>query len=366
MVKVLHIGVSKNPGGVENLIMNYYRHINRKQFRFDFLDIYGDGIAFDNEIKEFGGEIFSIHNYKKYPLRAAKEMHEILETQNYDIIHIHMQSAANLMPIMVALRHGKEVVIAHSHSSSTPKGILRKFLNKINIRFVRKMSVVKWACGLKAGDWMWGNTFNCDDIIVNAVDAKRYSYSEECRNEMRRICGFTSDDYVIGFVGRFGDEKNTFFIIKVLSELQKYSKRYKLLTVGGNGEFEEFKRKIKDNNLEDSYYSAGIQVETYKWYQAMDAFLLPSFFEGFPMVGLEAQAIGLPCFMSDHISKEIDVSRTVKFLSINGNDEKKWAKTINDYFEKGYDIKIQIPVEYEIEVACKILEEKYLKLLEAV
>lgn len=359
MIKILHIGFSENYGGVENLVMNYYRQINRKKFQFDFLDIYGDGIAFENEINELGGNIYRLPNYKRHPVEAAKKMHHILNKNDYGIVHIHMQSAANLMPVVVALHHKKEKVIAHCHSSSTPKGIARKILHYFNITILRKMDVEKWACGERAGKWMWGETFDKKNIITNSIEADKFIPNEDVRKQMREMCGFQTGDRVIGFVGRFGDEKNTLFLIKVLTELLEISDKYKLLTVGTGEAYDEFKEQVSKQKIEKNVYFAGRQKNANEWYQAMDAFLLPSFFEGFPMVGLEAQASGLPCFFSDRISSEIDVSKTSFFISINKGEEKEWGNKIKQTLDLPNSRLPQIPNEYKIQYAVKQFERKY-------
>lgn len=359
MIKILHVGFSINFGGVESLVMNYYRHIDKNKFQFDFLDIYGAGIAFEDEISALGGKIYRLPNYKRHPMKAAKKMYCILDDNDYDIVHIHMQSAANLMPILVALYHKKEKVIAHCHSSSTPRGMVRKILHCINVTILRRMNVEKWACGERAGKWMWSDAFENKNIIANAIKAESFMPNKCIRKKIRERCGFKPDDRVIGFVGRFGDEKNTLFLIKVLVELLGFADNYKLLTVGTGEVYSEFQKEVYRRKLEKNVYFAGTQSNASIWYQAMDAFLLPSFFEGFPMVGLEAQASGLPCFFSDRISSEIDVSKTSTFISINDGEEKEWAEMINRIFYLSEMPKPQIPNVYNIQYAVKHLEWKY-------
>ena len=363
MIRVLHVGLSSNPGGVENFVINYHKHIHLDEFTFDYLDMYGDGLAFSDTIKSLGGKVISIANYKRHPLAAMRGIKKILDKNDYDIVHVHMQSTANLIPILVALAHKKEVVIAHSHSSSTPKGIVRKVLNSINTKWLRNTKVQKWACGHRAGQWMWGSQFRDEDIIPNAIDYDKYRYNEPMRIKLREKYGFDADDFVVGFVGRFGSEKNVFFLIKVLKELKKYSSHYKLLTVGGNELYDEFLDCVKKEGLTGSYFSAGIQSAACPWYQVMDAFLLPSFFEGFPMVGVEAQASGLKCFFSDRISNEIDLCHNASFLPIGDGDEKIWAKTIDEKLENGRRVPDEFPSEFRIEIGAKLLEDRYRDLL---
>lgn len=357
-MRVLHVGLSINPGGVESFVLNYHRNIDKDGIQFDYLDIYGDGIAFSDEIYQLGGKIFTLPNYKKHPFRAMKKMQEVLRNNDFEIMHIHMQSVANIMPIMVGLKNKNIKVICHSHSSATPKGILRKILNWICKKRIKKFNVHKWACGKKAGEWMWGDSFSSEDVIPNAIDYDFYKKDDTVRNRTRQVLGIENDDKVIGFVGRFGEEKNTFFLIDILKELLKISPKYKLLTVGGNGIYNNFIKKLEEEKLQEHYYSAGIQKTAAEWYQAMDAFLLPSFFEGFPMVGVEAQAVGIPCFLSDRIDQEINITDTVRFLPIETDDAIKWAKAI-DASLLSQKISYDFPDKYKIKSAYKYLEEKY-------
>lgn len=364
MIHILQIGFSHNPGGVENCIMNYYRHIDKTKFSFDFLDLYGEGIAYKKEIITLGGKVIVLPNYKKYPITAAKKLYWLIKNSDYKIVHIHMQSAANLMPILAAIKSKKVKIIAHSHSSNTPKGLLRKSLNRVNIPIIRKLKIEKWACGYKAGLWMWGKSFDKCNIMENALEYENYKYNLTIRKRIRNECGFPESAKVIGFIGRFGEEKNTFFLIKVLKELVQLSSDFRLLTVGGNDLYNAFWDKLLEEGLKQYYYSAGIQGDTSYWYQAMDAFLLPSFFEGFPMVGVEAQATGVYCYFSHNISRETDLSGLVKYLPIGKNDEKIWANTIYSDLKNEKNIaKSNFPQEYKIDVATIRLEEKYKRLI---
>lgn len=154
-----------------------------------------------------------------------------------------------------------------------------------------------------------------------------------------------------------------FFLIKVLQELKKISDEYKLLTVGGNELYYEFEKKISELEIDDLYYSAGIQKNASEWYQAMDALLLPSFFEGFPMVCVEGQASGLPCFLSNNISNEISITKKVKFIPIEKHDEVKWAKEIDNDLQDMRRNDADFPKEYILKYAVNRLQDKYRELL---
>lgn len=362
MIKVLQIGLGPNPGGIENCIMNYYRNINHSEYSFDFVDIYGKGLAYANEIAMLGGKIYSLTAYKNNPLKMAKELRGILVEGKFDIIHINMLSAANMIPVLISCMYGKADVVVHSHNSSIPKGWIRIILNAINIHILRMLPVEKWGCGDKAGKWMWGKSFEKENIIFNAVDQEKFQRNDAVRTNVRLSCGFKSNEKVIGFVGRLSEQKNPLFLIEIIKALSHKDKDIKLIVVGDGELRPNLEEKIQEYDLEDNVYLAGIQNNVCDWYQAMDGFVLPSLFEGLPVVGIEAQASGLPCFFSNRITEEVDVTKTVEYLSID-NGAEIWADAIIHRINELDKKYIMFPDDYKINYAAKELEKKYSRIL---
>lgn len=363
MERVLQIGFSDNPGGVENVVLNYYREIVKKGIQFDFVDLYGNDIAYKNEILCLGGRIYSTANYKTNPIKAYRQLCSFIRKNNYKCIHVHMQSAANLLPIIAGIRSGC-TVIAHSHSSSTPTGLARKLLHSFNVHILRLLNIEKYACGTVAGEWMWGHKFDQEHIIPNATDLSKFAYDNDARNRIRNAINF-EDCFIIGFVGRFGEEKNTLFLIDVLEQLLNRNPSTRLVTVGGNDLFDSFYEEIQRRGLGKYYYSAGIQNDTSQWYQVFDAFLMPSFFEGFPLVALEAQAAGLPCYLSDHITSEIALSENVFFIPIGSSDSSlEWSNTILHNTQVDRSALSNSLLEYDISHAVDKLISVYSKAFE--
>lgn len=358
--KILHVGLSNNPGGVETLIKNYYLNINKDKFVFDFVDIYGDGLAFEDIYTNLNSKIHILPNYKKRLFKFSKEYIKLVKENNYDVIHIHMQSAANILVVLLSLFSKKSVVVCHSHSTSTPKGIVRKILNSTNKYFLRKLKIEKWACGQKAGIWMWGNKFNSDNIVYNAINYEDYKYSQEKRDKIRSELNILEDTIVLGFVGRFGDEKNVFFLIDILKGLKNSERDYKLLTIGGNGLKEDFLYKIKELNLQNKYIDLGILTDTSAYYNVMDVFLLPSFFEGVPVVAVESQTNGLISILSANISKEIEISNRVEFIDIDNSEE--WIKYIEN-IDNNYNREVETDYKFKLDYATRELEIKYKKII---
>ncbi|MGT2754014.1 glycosyltransferase [Streptococcus ovis] len=362
MIKILHVGLSSNPGGVENLMLNYFRNMDKTQFTFDFADIYGDGLAFAEDIQTLGGQVITLPNYKQKTVLFIQEFNRFLENHHYDIIHIHMQSAANILPVLVAKKQCANV-ICHSHSSSTPNGLLRKVLNATNTTILRNLRVHKWACGIKAGEWMWGGHFDKDYVLPNAVDMRKFAFDSVLRNQSREQLKLQPEDKVLGFIGRFGDEKNVFFLIDVLEKLLQKSAQYKLVTVGEGELLQSFVEEVSKKGLEDSVHCLGKRSDTAVWYQAFDAFVLPSFFEGFPVVAVEAQTSHLPVFLSANISKEVAISDQVSFLPLDSAE--KWADKIEYVLDDYQRARRQIIDErFDIRNATNLLEEKYCQLVD--
>lgn len=355
VLKILQIGLSANPGGIENCILNYYRHIDRTKIQFDFVDIYGNGLAYSDEIKKFGGRIFTLKNFKKNPVSFIFSLNDILKKNNYSIVHINMLSSANILPALISCYHKGIRVILHSHNSNMPRGFCRKILHYLNIFVLRNLRAQQWACGEQAGVWMFGKKFNRENIIPNAIDTELFKPDINIRNSIRNQLSFSSKDIVIGFVGRLCEQKNVLFLPDILKQIHKKSLNYKMLIIGDGALKQQFMQKIKDFKLNEYVCFAGVKDKVFEYYNAMDIFVLPSLFEGFPIVAIEAQAAGLHCFLSDKISKEVDISKKVDFLQINQGAE-IWANSIL----KAQTIRENFAsVEYDINYAVKNLEKKY-------
>ena len=362
MLRILQIGLGPNPGGIESCILNYHRNIDKTKFTFDYADIYGNGLAHSAEIEALGGKIYKLPNYKKHPIKMARQLGRIIKEQNYDIVHINMLSAANMLPVRTAVKRGCGKVIVHCHNSAVPTGFLRTTLNNLNLNALRNLTVEKWACGVKAGQWMWGEAFDTENVIPNAIDSNRFTPVASVRKNIREMCGFKDEDVIVGFVGRFSEQKNVLFLPEILSELKKHSAEYKMLLVGDGDLKTQLQEKFSAFGLDGQVYYAGVQSNAADWYQAMDAFVLPSLFEGLPVVGIEAQANGLPCFLSNTITGELNITGTIQYLPIDGS-AKVWADKIIDVLGETIRGNVAFPNEYEITFAAKKLEEKYASLL---
>lgn len=354
--KVLVLGWSNSIGGIETFYMTYFNKIEKDKLKIDFASIYPT-IAFEKEIKKSGSKIYQLSNFKKHPLKYQKELKKILLENHYDIVHVHMLSAANILPLKIASQCNVKKVIAHCHNSNIPTGLTRKIMHTFNKRKIKKYANEFVACSHMAGQWL----FNDQPFITlnNAVDTKKFKFNKKAREEIRTRYKIKVDDFVMGHIGRFCEQKNQEFLVDLFYEYQKKDKSAKLILIGSGETQENVKKQIEKLQIKDKVIiinnTPEIRQEIEKYYSAFDLFVLPSRFEGLPVVGIEAQANGIPCLFSDRISKEVALNKNVTFLSIDHKEE--WIQAIKNQKrcrkpllkENGYSIeenKIQLEKLY--------------------
>lgn len=359
-VKILIFGMSSFPGGIESFIMNYYRNIDRDMIQFDFISD-TSAVAYEEEIKKLGGKIFKIRGWRKNPVLHYRDIKKVLIEGNYDIVHLNVLSAANIIPFLVARNAKIKRIIAHSHNSSAPKDVIKLILHNVNKKFIRYLATDFFACSNIAGEWLFGKECSGLVIIPNAIDIKQYAFDTSIRESIRNDLGINGK-IVLGHIGRFAMQKNHNFLLDIFHEVHLKEPNSILLLAGDGELFNDIKKKVSTLGLDDSVKFLGRCSKTSDLYQAFDLFLLPSLFEGLPVVAVEAQASGLPCVFSDTISREVDLSSMVKFVSLNA-PVSTWADTILEHSklgnrEEGY-LKLK-KSGYDISDAARNLQKIYL------
>lgn len=358
-VRVAHIIGKWVGGGVEAVVMNYYRNIDRNKVQFDFIcDSDSTNIPYE-EINSLGGRVIIVPPYQKI-FKYMKELKKVLKDNNYEIVHSHINTLS-VFPLRCAKKARVPVRIAHSHST-TNKVEWKKNILKQVLKSVAKVFATDYmACTEHAGNWMFGNDSNVY-ILNNAIDLDKFKYEEDIRISKRKELGIADDIIVIGHIGRFVRQKNHKFIIDVFNEIHKENSKTVLMLVGQGPLVDEIKELIKALNLSDSVYFLGQREDVHELYQAFDAFLFPSLYEGLGMVAIEAQTSGLYCLCSTEVPMVAKVTDNIDFLDLEVSAD-KWAKVLlasleninrKDYSkevsENGYDIKLEV----------KKLEKKYL------
>lgn len=354
-------------GGVESVIMNYYRNIDRNKFQFDFIcDSDSTDIPYD-EIEKLGGRVIIVPPYQKL-FSYLKELESIFKENNYKIVHSNINTLS-VFPLYVAKKAGIPVRIAHSHSTTSPKEFKRNLLKNILKLFSKTFATDYFACSELAGRFQFGNKAFDEGkvtIINNAIDLEKYKYDEELRMKKRQELGISENTLVIGHIGRFVTVKNHSYLIDIFNEIQKLNND-SILLLAGQGPLENnIKSKVKELHLENKVKFLGQRSDVNELYQVFDVFLLPSLYEGLPVVGVEAQATGNFCILSDKMTKETKITDTTIFINIE-NDPIKWAnKVINIsklYHKK--DVTEEITnTGFNIKKEAHKLEEEYEELLQ--
>jgi glycosyltransferase involved in cell wall biosynthesis len=327
-IRVLHVVVNMNRGGAETLIMNLYRNIDRTKVQFDFLTC-REGV-FDKEILELGGEIHRIPYITEVGhLKYIKSLEQFFYLHsNYRIIHSHMNQMSGFV-LNAAKKSNIPIRIAHSHSTRSGGGILAKLYRYYAGSLIKSSATNYLACSRDAAKWLFGGIEEIT-IIKNGIDSIKFKYSDDVRKSVRRELELNKETLVIGHVGRFTFEKNHCFLIEVFSELIK-TKPNTILLLAGDGKLKtDIEKKINDLNLINKVKFLGVRGDVNHILQAVDLFLFPSLYEGLPVTLIEAQGAGLPCIISDTITKEVDLGMgLINYLSIS--DVKGWVEKIQEF-----------------------------------
>lgn len=359
MIRVLQVVTIMNRGGAETMIMNYYRNIDRTKVQFDFLVHRLQEGDYEKEITSLGGRIYRTcpirpGNYTRY----KKWLKKFFEEHNeFTAVHAHIQENSGFV-LAEAKRAGIEIRASHSHSA--PDKLDYKFLFRKYAKLYLDRSVTdRFACGQKAGQWLYGKENFI--VIPNAVDTNLYHYDIRIRNVKRRALGIDNNTVVIGSVARFHPTKNQTFMIDIFKEFQKINPNSILMLVGIGEKLEEVKNKAGQLDLTDTVWFMGKRNDINEMLQAMDVFLAPSLLEGLPLSVIEAQAAGLPCLLSDIITKEVGIIPETQFISLS-ESPKTWAESINKALEneRRETTKDIYEAHYDIQTNTKLLEQFYL------
>lgn len=366
-IRVLQIIGIVCGGGVESVIMNYYRNINRNKIQFDFvIDGYGKSLL-DDEITSLGGKIYKVEPYKKNILKYMWQIYRIIKDNNYQIVHSNMNTLS-VFSLFAAWLAGAKIRIVHNHSTAVKSERLRSILKYILRPFNTIFANQYFACSKLAGRWMFGNSAMDNGkvtIIHNAIDLNKYAYNEQKRITLRKELGIKKNQFVLGHVGRFVYQKNHEFLIDVFAEIIKKIPDAILLLIGDGPLKKHIKCKIKQLGLTKNVRFLGLRTDVADLYNAMDVFILPSYYEGLVVVGIEAQANGLHMIVSSTVSSETKCSKLVYFNRLTLGDY-NWAKIILQFLSQGNITRIDvkdnlIKYNYDIHREVIVLEKLYEK-----
>lgn len=364
-VRVLQVVTNMDRGGLETMLMNYYRQIDRSVLQFDFLTHREAKAAYDDEIQALGGRIYHLPRLVPWSKSYQAALDAFFaDHPEYSVIHVH-QDCLSAVILKAAKKRGIPVRIAHSHNANQDKN-LKYPIKLFYKRFIPKYATHLMACGSMAGKWMFGGApFS---VLPNAIDAAAYRFDVAKREAMRTALQIGPQSFVIGHVGRFMPQKNHAFLLQIFVEVQKQCPDSRLLLVGDGELRPAIEAQAARHGIADNVIFTGVRSDVNDLLQAMDVFVLPSHFEGLGIVNIEAQAAGLPCFVSAKVvPPEAKVTDLLQYIPLEAG-AKAWAtqiaanamplserrNTMDDIVRSGFDI----------HSSAAALEQFYMKVLE--
>lgn len=373
-IKVLFYTELWANAGVESVIMNLFRNFDLSEVSVDIMASQNLTDFYDDEINRLGGKKIITLN-EKYDSPAKRMManksafQKAIRENHYDVVHLHMCNAAAMMYGKIAKECGVKVVAYHSHNTnlSSSHRLIKTIAHDISKYKYEKYADLLFSCSDLASKWMFTRKSVSSgkvQLVNNAIDLDKFEFDDQKRIEYRKKLG-VENKFVVGHIGRFADAKNHSFLIDIFESIHKEESNSCLLLIGEGEDKPRIQEKVESLGLSDKVIFYGTTNEIPQMLWAMDAFVLPSFYEGNPMVGIEAQAASVPCFFSDSITKMCKLTDIVKYLSLN-DSSKVWAKEVlkaerklrvsqkQELQIKGYDIKDvsrEVLKKYEIILA---------------
>ena len=360
MKRVLHIVSSWGVGGVERYIYNFSKQI--KDYEFDILTLRE---ASKKTIFDLGKEAKFFHlpsfggSFMHRNSERQKAIVKIINDNNYELVHIDSTTADSMFIAKAIKKNTKAKVVYTSHASDVEKPyyILKKILHYYARTMCSKYIDAYVAVSSMSGKWMYSRKYLSRlSIITCGINVEDFIFDSRSREEMRNQYQL-DNNFVIGTVGRFSEQKNIPFIIKLIDDYSKVNKNFKFLWVGDGTLFEKTKNELMKRKLEDYVVFTGNVDYVNKLYSAMDLFVLPSLYEGNPIVALEAQANGLKCILADTLTRESNITGEVSYLK--NSRTSSWIKEFDNNINYGHKNVLK-----SFECSCAIYQNNAIKLEE--
>ncbi|MGN1277738.1 MAG: glycosyltransferase [Floccifex sp.] len=324
MERIAVIMGKMHSGGKKNLVMEYYRHIDRSKIQFDFICDEDSNAIPTEEIETLGGRVYVVPRYQNI-LANIKAIEKICKENKYKIVHGY-NGTMNIFGLYAAWRAGVPVRVNESISmahKSDKKTILKNILRPFSRCFATHFMANGEACG----KWQFGKLYDAGKVAIfkTVINTDDNQFQPELRNKCREEFGL-EDNLVIGHIGRLTAQKNTLFILDIFAKILKIEEKAKLLIIGDGDLRDDMQKKIEDLEIKESVLYLGRREDIKQFYNAMDGFLLPSLYEGLPVVGIEAECCGLPVFFSTEIPEESSPCSDIgTFIGLN-KSATEWAE----------------------------------------
>lgn len=361
-VKVLYVyGDTLRFGGIERFMLNYFSNMDSNVVHVDFAVQGNEKSVFDKQILSAGSKIFHLPKPGRNPLQFYLELRKVILEGQYKIVHAHCD-AMNYRIMRYTKKMGVPVRISHSHNTAHILTSRMKFLFYEYCRkHIARYATECWACSEAAGDWLYGK--RPFTVVHNAIVLDQFAFNPKVRENLRKKFQIADDEIVLGHVGRFHEQKNHEFLIDLMKLIQERSdgRKYRLLLVGSGELQDQIQERALVAGVRDNIIFTGSVPNPQDYYNMMDMFVLPSLFEGYPLVVTEAEANGLKCIASENVSREVNVLDMVQFRKLELNE---WLDCLEsmDLTRRTDSIESLRESGFEISLSAKELQKEYVRL----
>ena len=360
-IRVLQVMGKMNRGGAEAVIMELYRHVDRNIVQFDFVEHTEERCFYDDEIEKMGGRIYRVPRYCGYNHFAYLSAWNALfrDHPEYKVAHCHIRSTASLI-CKIAKDNGVKT-IAHSHNTSDGRGV-HSLVKKLYRGSLSRRADYLWACSREAGRWLFGAKAVQGSnyrLFPNAIDTERFRFSPVDRSSARAELGVDDSTVVFGNVARFHPQKNHLFLIDLFAAILKRQPNAILVLVGEGELRSEIEQRIQSHGIENRVKLLGVRSDIPRLMSAFDMFLFPSKWEGLPVTIVEAQANGLPCLVSDTVTKDVNLTDLVRNLPITQGVEAWVDGAMNTSMERKDCIETIRAAGFDINCSATTLTDFY-------
>lgn len=343
VIRIAHWGMTAGRGGLESFIMNIYRRIDRNRVQFDFLEpVWLPRMQYEDEIESLGGRVFRIMESQiRHPLKARSVLCDYFK-QHQEVVGVHVHAnQPYAYPLKIARECGISIRIIHSHNSrlidnshgNVVKKIMMHARDKVVRRQINKYPTTYFACSDLAAKYMFPNKPYV--FVPNGIDTHRFMFNDSARIRIREELGIKDSTQIIGFCGWFIERKNPLFMLEIFSEFLALCPDAVLMMVGVGELQDKINNRIDELGLQEHVILMGSRPDVDELYQAMDAFVLPSLFEGLGIVYVEAQCAGLPTLASQGVVPEESCVNDQLFRFVSLDDSpRQWALALKEQIEK--------------------------------
>lgn len=361
-MRILHIIGKMDRAGAETMLMNLYRHMDRDKIQFDFMTFTDEVGDYDSEIEELGGKIIPI--IANNPIKRMIKIRNFLVKQpEYEIVHAHML-LGNALHLIAAKKAGIKNLISHSHNTSNGNSsTLKKLYEKWSLKVNRNLPTYKIACNELSAMYLFGSTNNVL-ILPNAIDLEKVSNEASSLNNYF-IKNFKDNGLKIIQVGRLNEVKNHKFSIRIAEELRNRNVDFTIYIIGQGNLLSNLKSEVQNKLLDDYVKFLGVRENICELMSSADFMIMPSLYEGFPVVLVESQAVGLVTIVSDKVALDVDLGLDlIEFLPILSPVE--WADRLLEQKSHNYsklDIKNKLRSSgFDVSTNAKVLSKTYMQL----